>query len=290
MKKILVLADPLEGPQPALQEAIALGAQIDAVVHALLFCHASTEGLELRGDANQVKTGLLERTELKWLEQQQRIEGAAHCEHEIVWEKDIQPWVLQHCQSHAYEFLVRSHYPASSDHYDPADWILVRDAGVPVVNVVAADEIATSFKGEAVLATVDLASNDPEKQRLNRELLSLAHTFATAQGCDLHCCYAIEIPALVKDFDLVDVPATVHRLEREARTNFIGFAEDYGIDREHLHIREGKPHQVVQNFARKLKARQVLVGSIGRRGLSARLLGNCAEKLLKAAICDVVVI
>ncbi len=287
MKKILVVADPLDGPQQAVQQALLLGSRIDATVHVLVFCHASTDGLELRGEASQVKAGLLERTELKWLEQQQRLDGAERLEHEIVWEKNTQAWTLQHCQSHAYELLVRSHHAANSEHYDPADWILVRDAGIPVFNVTSEDR---GRQGDAVLVALDLASGDQEKQRLNRELLALAHRLATDQSLDLHCCYAIEIPGLVKDFDMVDVPATVHRLEKEARTSFAGFAEDYGIDRQHLHVREGRPHDVIQNFARKIKARQVLVGSIGRTGISARLLGNCAEKLLKAAICDVIVI
>lgn len=56
------------------------------------------------------------------------------------------------------------------------------------------------------------------------------------------------------------------------------------------HLSQGLPEQVIPDFAKQLDAELVILGTIGRTGISAALLGNTAEHVLDQINCDVLAI
>ena len=64
-------------------------------------------------------------------------------------------------------------------------------------------------------------------------------------------------------------------------------AKAFNVAKENTHIKEGLPEDVIQSLANKLDAELVILGTVGRTGLSAALIGNTAEHVIDRLNCDV---
>ncbi len=67
-------------------------------------------------------------------------------------------------------------------------------------------------------------------------------------------------------------------------------AKALDIDRSHAHVRRGSAADIIPDVAKELEADLVIVGNIGRGGLSGITIGNTAEKILNNIPADVLVI
>ena len=64
-------------------------------------------------------------------------------------------------------------------------------------------------------------------------------------------------------------------------------ATEFEIDVTHTHVEEGLPERVIEEVADKIDAELVVLGTIGRTGISAALIGNTAEHVIDQLNCDV---
>ena len=62
--------------------------------------------------------------------------------------------------------------------------------------------------------------------------------------------------------------------------------QKFGIDEDHTHVREGFPEEVIPEVAKEIEAELVILGTVGRTGLSAALLGNTAEHVISKLSCN----
>ena len=72
--------------------------------------------------------------------------------------------------------------------------------------------------------------------------------------------------------------------------NMKALRQKYGIDGDHTHVLEGFPEDVIPQVAEKLEAELVILGTIGRTGLSAAFLGNTAEHVISKLNCNLLAI
>jgi universal stress protein E len=63
-----------------------------------------------------------------------------------------------------------------------------------------------------------------------------------------------------------------------------------GIERSQAHVLQGKAAEVIPELANKIRADLVILGNVGRRGLSGITIGNTAEKILADIETDVLVL
>ena len=283
MKKILVVADRIGDNQYAFHKAVELARLTVADIHVVSFCYESLSEVDNRIDKNNdhisLKDLVIQHAQRKWDEFIQAHKPNQNITHEIIWEKHIHEWILTHCEKTHYDLIVKTGHRSESLFYTPTDWLLFRESRVPVYCVSEHDR----SKKKVVLVALDLRSQRKEKQLLNNTLLESAFQLAVQTDSVLHCCYAIKIPTLVKDFDLIDVTAKIHQVENEVRDQAKSWFDVYDIDKKHLHIKEGEPWQVVNNFSRKLKAQCIVVGSMGRKGVYGKVIGNTAEQIIHHA-------
>ncbi|HEX7378593.1 MAG TPA: universal stress protein [Pirellulales bacterium] len=133
-----------------------------------------------------------------------------------------------------------------------------------------------------ILAAVDLS---PVSERVVRVAASLA----AALGARLHVLNVYDTAELYGAPTISDeVRAEFHWHRRRARREAFDRLEQLlaalSIDdgTATFHVSQGNAYQVIKSTARRLDAGLVVMGSIGRRGLSALLIGNTAEKVLHA--------
>ena len=55
-------------------------------------------------------------------------------------------------------------------------------------------------------------------------------------------------------------------------------------------MKEGLPERVIPQVAKEIDAELVIIGTVGRVGISAALIGNTAEHVIDALNCDVLAI
>ncbi len=81
---------------------------------------------------------------------------------------------------------------------------------------------------------------------------------------------------------------SLHRTQ--AQVNLAPLIENYAIPAECIHIEEGLPWGVIFNLTRKLRAQCLVVGSMGPKGIAGKLVGNTAEKIIRIANTDLLVV
>jgi Universal stress protein UspA and related nucleotide-binding proteins len=67
-------------------------------------------------------------------------------------------------------------------------------------------------------------------------------------------------------------------------------AQKYGISEEKCIVQEGLPEKVIPLVAKTIDAELVIIGTVGRVGISAALIGNTAEHVIDELNCDVLAI
>ena len=290
MKHILVIADPMGQEQVAFQKALELARSTVADIHVVSFCYEPLSDVQYqhpRGAQHvDLKTLVMQESQRQWQDYIDQHDVSEQVSHEVVWAKYIHLWLLEHCKTRRYDLIVKTGRRTESLIYTPTDWQLFRESNVPIYCISNPDYTAK----KVVLVALDLKANSKEKKILNDKLLEAAFQMAVQTNAVLHCCYAVSIPTLVKDLDMIDVTAKVHEVENEVREAAREWFDLYEIDNKHLHIKEGKPWQVINNYAAKLKAQCVVVGSMGRKGIQGKLIGKTAEKVIHHAKSDLLVI
>lgn len=126
-------------------------------------------------------------------------------------------------------------------------------------------------KLEKILIAVDFNAADESHKALNESIMSLGTRMrGTVTETELHA-----ISAYPSSETFVHPPDVAKALD---------------IDRSHAHVRRGPASEVIPDVAKELKADLVIVGNVGRGGLSGITIGNTAEKILTDIESDVLVL
>ncbi|HWB12628.1 MAG TPA: universal stress protein [Pirellulales bacterium] len=122
---------------------------------------------------------------------------------------------------------------------------------------------------------------------IGERLLSVAAALASTLGAKLHLLHAYDVEELYGVPPLSeDTRAELSHYRRYARRAALEKLEQsletlgLGHGTATLHVTQGVSHQVINATARKLDVGLIVMGSVGRRGISGLLIGNTAEKVL----------
>lgn len=133
---------------------------------------------------------------------------------------------------------------------------------------------------QSVLAAVDFS---PVSQRI----VSVSAALAAAFHARLHILHVSDTEELYGAPTISEeTRAELSRYRRQARRAALKkleqLLESRSIDpgTATLHVAQGVSYQAINSTARRLDAALVVMGSVGRRGISALLIGNTAEKVL----------
>ena len=133
---------------------------------------------------------------------------------------------------------------------------------------------------QTILAAVDFSP-------VSDQVISMAASLASALQARLHVVHVYDTQELygaptVSDETRAEFSYYRRRMRREAFARLEQLLESKSIDHATatFHVAQGNPYQVINSTARRLDVGLVVMGSVGRRGISALLIGNTAEKVL----------
>lgn len=286
---ILVIADRKESLQKAVGHGAILASQFNASVHVAGFCY---ERLSILADntpkqeLDNVKQKIIQ-TSQAWLDETVAESSLpSSTTDEMVWSKDIAGWVTQHCADHHYDLIIKTGHRSEHAFYVPTDWHLLRNGSAPLLLV--ADK--KWRKKQSIMVTLDLASSKKTKQALNQKVIDAGIKLAKANNMTLHVCFGLALSSVLKDLGLINKSKSL----REAKEKYIPkIKQMFGaakIAEKNIHIKSGYPDKIVPSVASDIGAALVIMGSVGRKGLKAKILGNTAENVLTLLKTDVLII
>ncbi|MCL1144482.1 universal stress protein UspE [Shewanella sp. 10N.261.52.F9] len=294
-QKLLVVVDPTTEEQAALARAVELAIESQAEITVFLsifdFSYEMTSILSGQ-EREAMREGVVNQRKA-WLSdivKPYQKDGIV-INLEVIWHNRPFESIIKFAIDGNFDLIVKStheHDKLKSVIFTPTDWHLMRKAPVPVLLVKEHD---WPVAGKIVCA-VNVSAEDDANESLNGKIIAHAIKLAKQFDAQVHLVngypgtpvnLAIELP----DFDAHTYSETI-RLQHEERINYL--ANAYGIAVENCHVKEGLPEDVIPDLATKLDAELVILGTIGRTGLSAALIGNTAEHVIDSINCDLLAI
>jgi universal stress protein E len=284
MSKILVIAD-LKGEGIATPRGLQLADKLGLETEVVAFVHAHLGNLKLKkSEIPAIKEKLLKDREA---EVQGRIDrNVRHGQKvrlKVIWEKDVAAWVVKQCAKGGYDLVVKTGRRSETLAHTSTDWQLLRECSSPVV-IVAEKKWSRT---QPVLACLDLGTSLSVKKKLNEVILQRAIGLAEVLGVELEIIAAIEVPALLADLDLVDPRAYAEDAKQNMAPLISSLADKFELPEKAFKVKRGPVEKVITSQAAAKRAQLVVMGTVGRKGVKARLLGNTAEKVLRHLKTDV---
>ncbi|GGI90505.1 universal stress protein UspE [Shewanella gelidii] len=294
-QKLLVVVDPTSEKQNALARAVELAqknqAQLTVFLSIFDFSYEMTSILSSQ-EREAMRQGVIEQRKA-WLDDLigQYSELDIQMNSEVIWHNRPFESIIHHAIDGNYDLIVKGtheHDKLKAVIFTPTDWHLLRKAPVPVLMVKEHD---WPVNGK-ILCAVNVSCEDEAHQSLNGLIIKHAKELADKFSADVHLVngfpgtpvnLAIELP----DFDAHSYNETI-RMQHEQRVSSL--ANEFGIKSDNTHVSEGLPEDVIPEVAAEIDAELVILGTVGRTGISAALIGNTAEHVIDSINCDLLAI
>lgn len=285
MGKIFIIADQ-KGRGKATPRGLELADKLghSAEVHAFVYAPLSKLGVSGAEKAVIKKRLLAEREAVVQARIDRFAKPGQKVKLRVIWEKDIASWVSKKCASSKYDLVIKTGRRSENFAYTSSDWQLLRECTAPVF-IVAENKWRRT---QPVLAALDLSSSLASKKKLNQQVLARAVELARVMGEELEIISAVEVPTLLKDLDLVDPRTYVANAKRDMVPAIKALAQEFDLPEKAFVVKQGPVEKVIASQAASKRAQMVVMGTVGRRGVKARLVGNTAEKVLKHLNTDII--
>lgn len=292
-QKILAVIEPEEDNQKSLARALEIASKTGASVTAFLsiydFSYEMTTMLSVDERESMRQAVVDDRTD--WLAE--KIEGimgdgSISIDIKVVWHNRPFESIIYEVIDNNFDLVVKGtqqHDSLKSVIFTPTDWHLLRKSPTPVLLVKEHD---WPQDGQ-IIAGVNVGTADKEHESLNHVITKTAIDFASLLKGHVNLVNSypgtpVNIAVEIPEFDAQDYTESVKQFHQEAMKRH---AASYHIKNANYFVEEGLPEDVIPAVARLIDAELVVIGTVGRLGISAALIGNTAEHVIDALDCDV---
>jgi len=279
--RLFVIIDPTATHQVALVKALLIAKLGDCHIHASLCIQKGLDEAGKYSSRKDFKKRTLEEAET-WLEtlmQPCRVSDVPYST-EVIWNSKWVEASARAAEKSGCDLMIKSsfhHSKARRFFSKTADYYLMEHCASPILFTDQAQE----WKSDRILACLDLESGDPQHARLNGVIMRDARAFSDIVGMDLYiaCAYAESI-------DTEHLPLKAHggEITREQ------LGELYNVDPTRMILRQGRVVETLQEICNETDPSIVVMGTLARSGISGKLIGNTAEKLLDIVDADVLTV
>ncbi|WP_199611079.1 universal stress protein [Flocculibacter collagenilyticus] len=296
MKKVLIVADKYGTAQLAIQRGIDLANNINSTTEekisvtivAFSFEHLNRFSIALTPEAAQdIQQTILDK---RTGEIDAALENAdpedIQIDIQIIWEKDVATWLLEYLNIHNYDLLIKSGNRSESFFYSSTDWLLIRNCPCPFM-ILCKNRWRSKHN---VLAAIDLDTKSTSKQALNEKVIEQAKFYNQYIGKELYAAYIVPVSSVLNDLGLVFADEEDNQAQKTVLPRLRKYVEQRGLSAKNAIVRAGDPSAKLTSTAHKLGADLVVLGCVGHTGLSGKIIGNTAEKILTHLKSDVLVL
>lgn len=296
-QNILVVIDPTSDEQKALNRAVDLATRInkskDSIINVTAFFSIFDFSYEMttilsHSERDSMRQMVIDEKQ-KWLDEViAKVSPSFNVTSKVVWHNRPYEAIINQVIENDFDLVIKGthqHDKFKSVVFTPTDWHILRKCPCPILLV---KEHEWPKNGN-ILAALNIGSDEVEHSSLNSKITNQAKQLANVIDGNLHLVNSypgtpINIAIEVPEFDASEYNAVMLNHHKEAMKNH---ADKFDVILDNTHIGEGLPETVIEEFATKLDAELVVLGTIGRTGLSAALIGNTAEHVIDQLKCDV---
>jgi len=291
-QNILVVIDPTTNDQIALKRAIELAKKTKAKLTAFLsifdFSYEMTTILS-SGEREIMRQSVID-DRLEWVNEIVNEHNPDKLSIECIVEWHNRPFeaIINQVINNNFDMVIKGthqHDKLKAVIFTPTDWHVLRKCPCPVLLV---KDHKWPENGN-VLAALNIGSDEEEHQSLNRIITEEAKNLAGLMDANVHLVnsfpgtpvnIAIEIP----EFDAQEYNETMLKTHQDSMAKH---AQLFNIAAERTYVREGLAEDIIDEVATEIDAELVVLGTIGRTGFSAAIIGNTAEHVIDQLKCDV---
>ena len=280
--RLFVIVDPTAEHQVALVKAFLIAKLGDCHIHASLCIHKSLDEAGKYSSRKDFKRRTVEEAEA-WLEtlMQPCRQSDVPYSTEVIWNSKWVESSLRAAKKSGCDLMIKSsfhHSKARRFFSKTADYYLMQHCASPILFT----DQGQDWKSDRVLACLDLESDDPQHARLNGVIMRNAQAFADIVGMDLYiaCAYTASI-------DSGHLPVKVHTCNG-SREQQLG--ELCNFDPARVLLRQGNVVETLRAICNEIDPSIVIMGTLARRGIRGKLIGNTAEQLLDIVDADVLTV
>lgn len=292
---VLVVLDPSVEQQKALNRAIELtrlqGGKLTAFLSVYDFSYEMTTMLSGE-ERESMRQAVIKDREL-WISELTEHHRAAglNIVIKVVWHSRPFEAIVHAVLEDNYDLVIKGthdHDVLKSMIFTPTDWHVLRKCPCPVLMVKDHDWP----QGGNIIAAVNAGSEQEHHLSLNQRVIAKARQMAMMLNASTHLVNAfpgtpVNIAIEIPEFNPQEYNSTMKHHHADA---VAALAKQFDIDSQHCHVQEGMPEDVLPQIASKLDAEMVVIGTIGRTGLSAAIIGNTAEHVIDRLDCDVLAV
>ncbi len=285
MKSILVIAEPSNKLQIALDKAVSFAKLSGAKIHVAINYYEKN-GWESAEVTEQRKSKRIAEEEGWWRSYIESLNTDIVITHQLLWEKYLVDWILKQCRSQPYDLIIKEGHRTETVVHTSTDWLLLRESPVPVYVVTPIH----NRESNTLLVALDLMTSSPEKQHLNQRLLEEGFRLSVATNSQMHVCYVVSVVPALSDMDIVDPNSILQEVKPIAMEKCKELTAQYDVAENQMHIVKGEPNKAISSLASRIAANCIVIGSMGRKGIIGKFFGNTSEQVIKLAHKDLLVL
>lgn len=296
LHQLLVIIDPTQNPQPALERAAWIARQSGAALELLIceFNSSLDSGLLFDAPALDKARHSLLAQRREWLEQLAaplREEGLKVTS-EVRWGKPLHKMIIARAEELKPDLVLKTAHSHGLLHrllLTNTCWQLIRYCPTPLWLVKPHGE----WHARRLVVALDPTHSADKPAALDHQLIEAAQTLGTTLGLEEHYLhsYAPLPRTLVFDAELVaDYEYYVERTGDHHRAAFEQLLQDHAIDPSHSHLLQGFAEETLPRFVEEQTVDLLVMGAIARGQLDTALIGHTAERVLEGVNCDLLVL
>lgn len=296
-QNILVAIDPNQDDQPALRRAVYLVQRNGGCIKAFLpiydLSYDMTTLLSPEERSLMRKGVINQRT--TWISELCRsyIDVNIPIEIKVVWHNRPYEAIIQEILHAKHDLLLKMAHQHSRLEFlifTPVDWHLLRKCPCPVWIV---KDKPWPENAKTVVA-VNLSSGEKAyHQALNIKLVQKAQELVTyLDSTEIHIISAYPVMPINVSVEIADFDPNLYNdaIRAQHLIAIKALRQKFSMDEKYTHVEKGLPEQVIPALSEQLQAGIVILGTLGRTGISAAMIGNTAENVIDHLKCDLLVI
>ncbi|MFT6284319.1 MAG: universal stress protein E [Arenicella sp.] len=142
-----------------------------------------------------------------------------------------------------------------------------------------------------IMAAIDPTVIDKKHIALNHNILEYSKMLAQVTKTQLHSISTFETPNMVPTMDVgwanIDFQSIKVDTSNAHKNKMESLLKEHDLFINPYHVLEGRADIVIPNIAKEIDAQLLILGTVGRTGLSGAFIGNTAEHVLANMNCDI---
>ena len=142
-----------------------------------------------------------------------------------------------------------------------------------------------------ILAAIDPTTKDKKHIALNHNILEYSKMIAHITSTQLHSVNTFETPSMGPSMDVgwanIDFESIKVDTSNAHKNKMETLLKEHDLFINPYHVIEGPADKAIPKIAKKIDAQLLILGTVGRTGLSGAFIGNTAEHILANMRCDI---